>query len=158
MTPPTSDPAATPASSASGAPASPAAAAGPGRKTNIALWTFQILTAALMLNGAVIKYLASEETVEAFAKFGIGDWFLYFIATAELVGGIALLIPRLAGAAAFAFALMMVGAAISEVLVLKSGMLAGPLVTLAVVSFIAWGRRDSTRDLVGQLSSPLRRA
>ncbi|GAB2823501.1 DoxX family protein [Streptomyces daliensis] len=157
MTSPTFDPAATPASSPSDVPA-PSTAARPGRKTNIALWTFQILTAALMFNGAVIKYLASEETVEAFAKFGVGDWFLYFIATAELVGGIALLIPRLAGAAACAFALMMVGAAISEVLVLKSGMLAGPLVTLAVVSFIAWGRRDSTRDLVRQLSSPLRRA
>ncbi|UGY90996.1 DoxX family protein [Streptomyces gobiensis] len=118
------------------------------RKANIALWTLQIITAGMFLMGAVIKLTASAGSVESFDQIGFGGWFLYFIGAAELAGGIGLLVPRLTGLAALSLTALMIGAVITEVVVFGGGMVIAPIVALACVATIAWGRRQSTAALV----------
>jgi putative oxidoreductase len=127
--------------------ASAAEAPARGRKAHIALWTLQVVTAGMYLMGSAVKLTASGGSAEAFAQIGFGGWFLYFIGTCELLGGIALLIPRLAGLAGLAFVPMMIGATVVEAVVFGGGDVAAPIVALACVATIAYARRRSTAEL-----------
>ena len=112
------------------ATASQTAAATPGRGLNIALWILQILLGALFVFAGTGKLLALQpEVVENFQKIGLGNWFRYLTGVLETAGGIGLFIPPLAGLAALGLAGVMVGAALTHVLVLK-GDLAGEPVLL----------------------------
>jgi len=65
-----------------------------------------------------------------------------------------LLIPRLAGLAALGLAGLMVGAVLTQVLVLGSVvMVLTPALLLVVLGLIGWARRPQTRALVGALET-----
>jgi putative oxidoreductase len=118
------------------------------------LWVLQVLLAVLFIYGGVNKLLGLQQEQEIatnFAKFGLGSWFRYFVAVLELVGGLGLLVPRLAGVAALWLIGIMTGAVIAHLTVLPPPMYAiGPLVLIVFFSFIAWGRWPQTRALLGR--------
>jgi putative oxidoreductase len=76
----------------------------------IALWVVSCLVSALFLFAGGAKLLTPAQTRAAFATFGYPAWFATFIGVCELLGGLGLLIPRLAALAAACLSIIMVGA------------------------------------------------
>lgn len=107
------------------------------------LWGLQILLGVFLIVGSAGPKLVGEHyAVQTFQDMGAATWFRWFIGAVELAGGVGLLVPRLARAAAVGLSLLMIGAAITQAFILHGGALvATPLILLALFALIAWGRR-----------------
>jgi uncharacterized membrane protein len=113
---------------------------GRGRGLNITLWTLQgLLGAFFIVASAAPKLFGAEAAAVGFDLIGWGDWFMYLVGALELAGGVGLLIPRVSGLAAIGLGLLMIGAAIFNAVLLDFPVLT-PLILLAFVAFVAWGR------------------
>jgi DoxX-like protein len=118
------------------------------RRANVALWTLQVLLAAVYAFSAFGKLSAEAQNVAGFEAMGLGAPGMYTIGALELAGAIAMFIPRLTGLAALCFVALMIGA-VTLTLVIGGGALALiPAVVGIVAAVVAWGRRDSTRALL----------
>jgi putative oxidoreductase len=111
------------------------------------LWALQVLLGLFFIFASAGPKLFSEPTtVQGFEDMGAAPWFRYFIGLVELAGGVGLLVPRLAGLAAVGLCLLMVGAAVTQAVIVDGGALVvTPLVLLALFLFIAWGRWGTVR-------------
>src|SRR5262245_2096999 len=121
----------------------------PRRLTGTLLWAAQIPLAALFIAFGLAKLTGGQ--VQEFGQIGAGQWLRYFVGTAELAGGIGLLMHWRAGLAAAGLAAVMAGASITNLTVLHStsygGMvfLTAPL--CAVFALLAYGRRQQITAL-----------
>src|SRR5687767_11966528 len=88
----------------------PHPAATTSRRSDIALWVLQVLLAAFYAMGALPKILGDPATLQSFALIGFGPTGTLVIGVLEVAGAIGLLVPRLCGLAALAFAGLMTGA------------------------------------------------
>lgn len=110
------------------------------RPLAIALWVVQILCAAAFLAAAAAKLSGQPMMVDVFARLGLGQGFRYVTAAVEIVGGIGLLVPRLAGKAALLLAVTMACAVAAHLTVLGGN--PGPAILLLVLTgAVAWFRR-----------------
>ena len=114
----------------------------PGRGLNVALWVVCALLCALYLMTGYLKVTSSPQAVEGFQKYGYSDGFRIFIGTCELLGGIALLIPRLAFWSACGLFIIMLGAAQAHLTHDEASHLPVVIALLALLPFIAWARRS----------------
>ncbi|MEU3460481.1 DoxX family protein [Streptomyces sp. NPDC006733] len=122
--------------------------AAPGHKARIALRTLQVVLALFFIVASGLpKLLAASAAVESFDKIGFGDWFMYFVGSLEVAGGIALLIPILSGVAATAFIGLMIGAFITTVTALGGHYAVTPLILIIPFALIAWARRHHNAEL-----------
>jgi uncharacterized membrane protein YphA (DoxX/SURF4 family) len=106
----------------------------------IALWIVSILLAALFLFAGLSKLLALDKAKQMFAQMGYAPWFATFIGVCETLGGLGVLIPRLAGLAAAGLSIIMVGAFYTVVThhqIPESGI---PLATLALLIWVGYMR------------------
>ena len=124
------------------------APARPGRAANVALWTLQVLTAAVFVFAALPKITADPMAVAGFAMMGIGPGGMLTIGLLELAGAIAMFIPRLTGLAALCQVALMIGAVTTTLAYFGPSMVALPAAVLVVVAIIAYARRRSTVELV----------
>ncbi|KAB2342166.1 DoxX family protein [Actinomadura rudentiformis] len=117
------------------------------------LWAFQILLGLfLIVASASPKFVGQKDAVETFAKIGWGEWFMYVTGVVELAGGIGLLIPRLAGAAATGLVGLMIGAVIAQCTALDApGLALLPAAFGVIFAIVAWDRRAEVRALAGSL-------
>ena len=107
----------------------------------IALWVVSILLAALFVFAGSMKLLKPNQVRTMFVHYGYGAWFATFIGACETLGGIALLIPRLAALAAAGLCVIMVGAFFTHAMhheLFPNAM--GPLVLLILLIFVAYAR------------------
>jgi uncharacterized membrane protein len=100
--------------------------------------------AAAFLAAGSFKLIGNPMMVEIFGQIGVGQWFRIVTGTVELVGGIALLIPRLAAFGGLLLATTMVFATLVHLFVI-GGSPAPAVVLLAITATIAWLRRDQLR-------------
>ena len=121
----------------------------PGRAFNILLWVLQIAAAAMFLMAGLPKLLGAPQVVAVFDTIGLGQWSRYLTGALELIGAVALLIPRLSGAGALLLVCVMIGAVFTHLFVI-GGSPIGAIVLLLVSMIIAWGRRDRTLRLLGR--------
>jgi putative oxidoreductase len=119
--------------------------AGPGA---IVFLVLQVLLAAVMLNAGIGKYAGDAGPVETFDQVGLGQWFRYLIGTIEIVSGVGLLIPPVAGLAALAAGSVLIGAVAMEAFVLTDGNPITPAVLLALLAVVAWHHRARTLTLL----------
>ena len=82
------------------------------RAANVALWTLQVLLAAVYAFSAFGKLSADAQNVAGFQAMGLGNAGMYIIGALELAGAIAMFIPRLTGLAATCFVALMIGAVV----------------------------------------------
>jgi putative oxidoreductase len=106
----------------------------------IALWIVSILIAALFLFAGLSKLLALDKAKQMFAQVGYAGWFATFIGVCETLGGIGVLIPRLAGLAAAGLSIIMIGAVYTVVSHHQSSQAVVPLVTLIVLIWVGYTR------------------
>ncbi|MFB4270770.1 DoxX family protein [Nonomuraea sp. GTA35] len=112
----------------------------------IVMWILQIVVAGFFVMAALGKFAGAEPSASTFEAIGLGDWFRVVIGVLEVAGAVALLVPRLAGAAGLALAGLMAGAVLTEAFV-SGGWVVLPLALLVLCLLIAWGRRESTARL-----------
>lgn len=112
---------------------------------NRALWVLQILLGLFMvIASAAPKLFGEASAVQIFTEIGAGQWFRYAIGLVELAGGVGLLLRRWAAPAAVGLVLLMIGAALTQAVVLHGGALVlTPIVIGVLAALIAYGRRPA---------------
>lgn len=118
------------------------------RAAGMALLVIQVLLVPFYLAAGSAKLAGAEKMIEFFDQIGAGHWLRYLTGTCEVVGALGLLVPRLAGPAALGLTGLMTGAVITNLVAGTPSALA--LVLLPLVAVLAWGRRDSTLELLGR--------
>lgn len=122
------------------------------RAWNLFLWVLQVAFAALFLSAGADKLAGEAAMVQAFDAIGFGQWFRYLTGGLEVVGGVLLLLPALAGAGALLLGAVMVGAILTH-LVLIGGSALPAAVFLLALAPIAIGRWERTLELVRRFRS-----
>lgn len=127
----------------------------PKGAVNIALWVLQAALALYMVvEHAIPKLLGLGTSVEMFDAIGLGQWFRYVVGTLELLGSIALLIPRLTALAALGLTGVMVGATFTNLFVIPGGIWALVTAVMGVLYLvIAIARRGEITDLLAKIKS-----
>lgn len=122
------------------------------RAVNRTLWAVQILLAAfLLIASAAPKFAGQRDAVDTFTRIGWGQWFRYFTGTCEAAGAIGLVIPRLATPAAIGLVGLMIGAALTQLLVLDPVWALMPAAYGVLFAIIASYRRPQAAALLARL-------
>lgn len=110
----------------------------------IACWTIQVMLAAFFLLAGVMKLAGAEQISQEFRNWGYGDTFRLIIGLIESLGGVGLLIPRLAAFCAIGLMLVMGGAVYTH-LAADQGLNAAlpAMVLILLLGVIAYLRRGS---------------
>jgi hypothetical protein len=118
----------------------------PSTKANISLWIMQGLLSALFLFAGTMKFIMPVAMMTKGTTF-TGD-FIHFIGTAEVLGGLWLILPALTRVhrelvtfAAAGLLIIMVGATSVTVMGPDSSQAIVPLVVGVLCALIVWGRR-----------------
>src|SRR5579864_5239493 len=111
---------------------------------NIVCWVLQGLAAAAFLAAGGSKLAGVPAMVEMFEKVGAGQWFRYLTGALEVIGAVALLVPRAAFYGAVLLAIVMIGAIVTHLAVLGGSPIPA-LVLLVIVGTVAWLRRPKAR-------------
>jgi len=117
------------------------------RAANVALWSLQVLLAALFLFAGTFKL--SMPAAELAQQTGLPALFMQFVSLAEVAGGLGLLLPglvrfhrELTPVAASGLILIMVGAVIVSALRISIGAAVMPFVVSALLVVVVRGRRE----------------
>ncbi len=121
--------------------------AAPGRAGRIALVALRAALAAVFAGAGLAKLGGSPEMVRLFADIGAGQGLRTLVGALEVAGAAGLLVPRLAGPAALGLAALMVGATVTNVVVLGVSPVL-TLVLLAAAGGVAWSRRRPLRAVL----------
>ena len=121
----------------------------------IAVWVLQFLLVLQFVMAGVLKLSGSPDMADMFKTIGAGEWLRYLVGSLELAGAAGLLIPRLRGVAALGLGALLVGAAVTNQLVLHTSP-GFPLGLFAISALIAWARWSDTVSLLGGRSAPPR--
>lgn len=113
----------------------------------ITLWVLRILVAALFLSAAYAKLSGQPMMVEEFGKVGLGQWFRYVTGALEVIGGIALLVPRVSVLGALVLLCVDAGAFVAQVAVLHGDWIHTIVIGLILVVLI-YLQRDQLKRLV----------
>jgi uncharacterized membrane protein YphA (DoxX/SURF4 family) len=122
----------------------------PGKALTVALWIFQVGLALMFFMAGGGKLAGSAMHVALFDAIGIGQWFRYVTGLLEVTGGALLLVPRASGAGAALLVAVMLGAITTHLFILHNSP-AMPLVLLAGLAFVAWGRRGQVAAIARRL-------
>jgi uncharacterized membrane protein YphA (DoxX/SURF4 family) len=116
--------------------------AAPGRGLNIAAWVASALGFLLYtLVASPPKLMSNPQAVEGFLRYGYTDGFRLFIGSCEFLGGIALLIPRLAFWAGCGLFIIMLGALYTHLSHGEADKIWGAAIGLVLTGLVAYVRR-----------------
>jgi uncharacterized membrane protein YphA (DoxX/SURF4 family) len=111
-----------------------------GKGLKVTLWVLQIVAALAILAAGGAKLAGAPQMVAVFEKVGVGQWFRYVTGGLEIVGAVALLVPRSAFYGAALLLAVMAGAVFTHLAVI-GGNPAPAVVLLGLTGAIAWLRR-----------------
>ncbi|WFU07236.1 DoxX family protein (plasmid) [Rhizobium sp. CB3171] len=114
----------------------------------IAIWIMRIVLGLAFIAFAVMKLSGQPEMVAEFELVGLGQWFRHFTGILELIGGIALLVPRTSIMAALLLLAVDVGAFIAQVTVLHIDWI-HTVVLGAIIVLLIYLQRAGTAQLRG---------
>ncbi len=122
----------------------------PTKKRPMGLWVITGLVALTFVVTGGGKLGDVAPSPANFTRWGYSMAFMHAIGAAELLGGLLLLVPRVAALVAVALIGVMLGA-------LRTGVVHGevphivlPLVLIGLLAVIAWRRREPVLRLVGR--------
>jgi putative oxidoreductase len=123
-----------------------------GNVKTIILWILRLLAAGIFLFASYMKLSGQPMMVAEFDQIGLGQWFRYATGLIELVGGIAVLVPRFSPWGALLLLAVDVGAFIAQVSILHMDwvhcIVIGAL--LALVVYLQRGALRQGRALAAQ--------
>ena len=106
------------------------------RAAHVGVWTVRVLLSAQFVVGGVLSLSASPAMVAMFEDIGAGQGLRLLVGACEVAGAVGLVISRLARLAATGLVLLMIGAAVTNVVALQISP-AIPLVLLALATVVA---------------------
>ncbi|QKG52968.1 DoxX family protein [Hymenobacter sp. BRD67] len=116
---------------------------------NTIAWILQALLAFAFTTSGFLKFLHLSDTVHMFGSLGMPEWFAYFIAAAEVLGGIGLLVLRTLRPAALGLSFIMLGAIFMHATRIPGGAAKGmPALVLLVLLFVLLVLRRPTAPAV----------
>ena len=118
------------------------------KPVHLLLWVFQLVLAAIFLVLGAEKMAGAPPMVAVFSKVGLGQLLRYLTGGLEMMGAIGLLVPKLAGAGAAVLSLVLVGAIIADLTVMRD-VVVQPVILLLFTGIIAWMRRAEVLELLG---------
>ena len=118
-----------------------------GKIVNLVLWVLQIAAAGMFLMVGFLKLSGNAQLVGLFEAIGLGQWFRYLTGALEVAGALLLLLPRTSGLGALMLAGVMVGAVVTHVFIVGGSPLMA-ISLLVVTGVVAWGRRQTTMNLL----------
>jgi putative oxidoreductase len=121
----------------------------------VILRVLRVVMALIYLGAGGAKLAGLPAMVQLFAAIGLGQWLRYAVGSLEVLGGVGLLVPSLAGAAALGLCTLMIGATMTQVVVCHRPPLLS-LASFAALVAIAWGHRDETHRLMRRLTRSVR--
>lgn len=98
------------------------------RTVTVLLWVARAALALVFLGAGASKLAGEGAMVDMFAGIGAGQWLRLVVGGLEVAGAVGVLVPRVALPAAAGLALLMVGATLTNLLVLGES----PVVTLVL--------------------------
>lgn len=101
----------------------------------VLLWVFQVLLALLFAVAGIAKFM-DPTWVRNFARWGYPDGFYMVIGVLELVGGLSLLVPRVASYGATMLGVIMIAASLTHAVHGESARVTPPLVYLALLAAV----------------------
>ncbi|MDE1513640.1 MAG: DoxX family protein [Vibrio sp.] len=108
--------------------------------------TLSAVLSLIFLASGIAKLASLEFEMAAFARWGYALWFMYVIGLLEVMGGIGLLLQRLAGLSSIGLALLMIGALATHLQHAEWGMLAVASIILLLTLTRVWlGRAQLSR-------------
>ena len=111
------------------------------RPTAITLWILRVVLAVLFLFAAIMKLSGQQMEVDVFGQVGLGQWFRYVTGLMELVGAIALVVPRVSALGALLLLVVDLGAFVAQVAVLHQDWI-HTLVIGALLGVVVYLQRD----------------
>ena len=120
------------------------------RAATVALTALQILIALAFFGVGGAKLAGVAPMVAVFDAVGVGQWFRYVTGVLEILGGVLLLVPRLAVLGALLLAGVMVGAMTAHRFILHTPLVA-PLILLIGLSIVLIVRRAEITDRLARL-------
>lgn len=115
----------------------------------IALWVLRILAAAIFLAASFMKLSGQQQMVDEFAIIGLGQGFRYLTGLLELVGGIAVLIPRFSPLGALLLLAVDAGAFVTQIAILHMDWIHTIVIGALLVAVIAL-QRPALKALIGR--------
>jgi uncharacterized membrane protein YphA (DoxX/SURF4 family) len=106
----------------------------------VGTWTLQVLLGAVFVVVGAAKF-GDSGWGRKFAGWGYPDGFYMVVGVLEIVGGLMVLVPRVASYGALLIMVIMVGAALTHLTHGEMHRLVGPAMFLAVGAAVAWLRR-----------------
>ena len=100
------------------------------------VWALRVLLAAVFLLEGIDKFSERRLWVRIFEEIGAGQWFRYFTGAVEVIGAVALLIPKATLFAVGILVCTMIGAAVTHVFVIGVGPQTVAVAVLAVLLLI----------------------
>jgi uncharacterized membrane protein YphA (DoxX/SURF4 family) len=112
------------------------------RAITITLWVLRILVGAMFVLAGVMKLTSQPMMVVEFDQVGLGQWFRYLTGALELLGGIAVFVPRYSLLGAILLFLIDVGAFVAQVAVLHADWIHTVVIALIIGALIFLQRRS----------------
>lgn len=111
------------------------------RAWRVAGWVVRAVLAAQFVGGGLAKLVAEAQMVDMFDDIGGGAGLRILVGACEVLGGLGVLLPRTARPAAVGLAALLVGAIVTNVVVLDaSPVIPAALLALALVALVHSGR------------------
>src|SRR5690606_17275595 len=100
------------------------------------------------VGGGIMKLAGASIMIRLFADVGVGQWLRYVVGVAEVVGGTLLLVPSWSALAALGLIVLMIGAAMAELLIIRRPPIAAAACVVALM-ILAIGALDRPRAVPG---------
>jgi uncharacterized membrane protein YphA (DoxX/SURF4 family) len=118
------------------------------RATNIGISTLRVLLGSAFLFFSFMKLSGHPNMVAEFDIVGLGQWFRYFTGALELVGGLAVLVPRVSVLGAILLLLVDLGAFVAQVAILHMDWI-HCVVIAALLGLLIYLQRSALRAFAG---------
>lgn len=109
---------------------------GRARAARVGVWAVRVLLAVQFVMGGVLKVTGDPQMLAMFDDIGGGQGLRLLVGVCEVAGGVGVLVPRLARPAAIGLAVLLVNAAVANVVVLGTSPVL-PLILLAMAVLVA---------------------
>ncbi len=113
------------------------------RILTISIWVLRILVALMFLAAATMKLTSQPMMVAEFEQVGLGQWFRFLTGGLELIGAIAVLVPRTSILGALLLLLVDAGAFVAQIAVLHMDWV-HTIVIGAVIALLIYLQRRAT--------------
>jgi uncharacterized membrane protein YphA (DoxX/SURF4 family) len=118
----------------------------PSKARTITLWVLRVVVGLAFLAAGGAKLAGAPPMVAVFNTIGVGQWFRVLTGTLEVLGAIALLLPRFTFYGAILLTAVMIGAVAAHLTVL-GGNPAPPATLLVLSGIVAWMSWDKRKIL-----------